>query len=99
MEKIPAALIFLACLLMLVRLLLRPAQRQQLDAAARRSWLALKALPDWRRQRRQRQQAQQAQQEALAAIERAQRRQADWDGNVARPRHFRRDDEQPPTLH
>lgn len=96
MEKIPAALIFLACLLMLVRMVLRPAQRQRLDAVARRSWAAVKALPGWAARRRQRQQAQQ---EALAAIERAQRRQADWDGNVARPRQFRRDDEQPPTLH
>jgi hypothetical protein len=96
MEKIPAVLIFLACLVMLVRMLLRPAQRDRLDAAARRAVAALKDLANWRQQRRQRQTAQQ---EALAAIERAQRRQADWDGNVARPRQFRRDDEQPPTLH
>jgi hypothetical protein len=96
MEKIPAVLMFLVCLVLLVRMLLRPAPRQRLDAWAQRAWAALKALPNWRRQRQQRQRAQQ---EALAAIERAQRRQADWDGNVARPRQFRRDDEQPPHLH
>ncbi|EHR72869.1 hypothetical protein BurJ1DRAFT_4070 [Burkholderiales bacterium JOSHI_001] len=91
MEKIPAALILLACLVLLVRMLLRPVQRQRLDAFARRTWGALKDLPNWRVRRQQRQQAER---DAQAAIERAQRRSqmqqdVDWDGNVARPKNFR----------
>lgn len=92
------------CLMLLLRMALPAAQQRRFDAfwrrvgegfqraglALRQRWLALRSRPDARRQAQQ-------------AIERAKGRAqvpADRDGNVIRPRSFRKDDDgKPPTLH
>jgi hypothetical protein len=81
------------CVVLLVRLLLRPAQRQRLDTWARVSWWQLRQRAQGLRKRAPRGSARDAEREAQDAIRRAQqraqgRKQADWDGNVARPRQF-----------
>ncbi len=86
LEKILAAVAFLACVALLARLVADEPRRRHIDAAARRAWqrgrLALQRTWLWRRQRRH------AAREADDAIRRAQRR-AERDGNVIRPEAFK----------
>ena len=88
-EKIFAAFMVAGCVLLLLRLLLGPNRRERLDAALRR------AGARWSRRVRHlvaRPSAQAlAEREAKAAIERASRRASgEWDGNVYRPKSFKR---------
>lgn len=86
LEKIFAAVVFLACVALLARLLADAPRRRRIDAFAHRTWQrgrqALRRSWSWRRERRQ------AEREAEEAIRRAQRR-AGRDGNVIRPDAFK----------
>jgi hypothetical protein len=81
-----AGLGLLACLLLMLRLVLSPAQRRRFDAAGRELLQALRHAPQrWRRRRALREQASRV---ADEAIRRA--REGRWDGNVYRPKSFRK---------
>jgi len=89
-ENILAAVVLLLCLALLVRLLLPPRQRQRMDNRARQGWNTLRrgahAVPAvWHRRRHRKQAAS----EAEAAIRRA-REGISRDGNVIRPKSFKR---------
>jgi len=89
-EYILAAVVLLLCLTLLVRLLLPPRQRQRMDNRARQGWNTLRrgahAVPAvWHRRRHRKQAAS----EAEAAIRRA-REGISRDGNVIRPKSFKR---------
>ena len=98
MTSILAAIVLLACLVLLARLLLSPPKRDLLDERARRLGDALlrklrglRGLGARRQARRQsRRQSERAAEEARQAIERARRDTAEVDrqGNVYRPRSF-----------
>ena len=86
-EKFAAAVTLAACIALLARLMLGRRRRQRFDAMARRAWAACRTVAQrivrWPKARR----------EAAAAAEDAIRRArgaADRDGNVIRPRAFRR---------
>lgn len=86
LEKIPAALIVLVCLLLLVRLCLSERLRWRFDAAAREAWQGLSrlALQLWRwpaSRRKARRLAEQAIREARDGTK--------HEGNVIRPKAFR----------
>lgn len=88
-EKFFAGFVLAVCVLLLVRMLLGPLRRERLDAVLRR-WRA-----PWRRrlQQARRDSAEsRAQRAAQEAIARARRAAADgeWDGNVYRPKSFKR---------
>ena len=86
-EKLAAGITLAVCIVLLARLMLGQRQRQRFDAAARRTWAAWKArvrrLVGWRSARRESAAA------AQDAIRRA-RGDVQRDGNVIRPRSFRR---------
>lgn len=85
-EKGFAAVVLVACLVMLLRLALGARRRQRFDAVAIRIWLRLRAAAAavwrWPRSRRE------ARKLADDAIRRAS--QGQWDGNVYRPEQFKR---------
>ena len=88
-EKIFAALVLAACLVLLLRMLLGQRRRQRLDATLRR-WRA-----PWQRrllQARRDSAESRAERTAQEAIARARRAAAagEWDGNVYRPKSFKR---------
>jgi len=89
-EAILAAIGLLLCLALLVRLALPPRQRQRMDSRARQGWNTLRrsarAVPAVWQHRRHRKQAAS---EAEAAIRRA-REGISRDGNVIRPKSFKR---------
>lgn len=72
-QKSLAAIVLLLCLLMLVRMLLKPAQRARADRAAQRAWWWCRDLVQ-RLTRRPRISRADAQREAREAIERAARK-------------------------
>lgn len=83
-EKVFAAVVLAACVLLALRLALSRATRGRVDAAVRRGWHALS-----RRTRETVQRpvaARRARREAEDVIRRAQR--GAWDGNVFRPDAF-----------
>jgi hypothetical protein len=86
LEKIFAATIVIACLVLLLRVVLGTRRRARFDAAlARWSRIAgggVEALFAWPTAHRR------ARREAEAAIRRA-REGGEWDGNVYRPKSFR----------
>ena len=89
-EAILAAAVLVLCLALLVRLVLPPRQRQRMDSRARQGWTTLRqrarAVPAvWHRRRHRKQAAT----EAEAAIRRA-REGVSRDGNVIRPKSFKR---------
>jgi hypothetical protein len=89
-EYILAAVVLLLCVALLVRLLLPPRQRQRMDNRAIQGWTTVRrsarAVPAvWHRRRHRRQAAS----EAEAAIRRA-REGISRDGNVIRPKSFKR---------
>ncbi|MEY4763368.1 MAG: hypothetical protein RI907_41 [Pseudomonadota bacterium] len=93
-EKILALVTAVACIVMLVRLALKPAQRARLDGAAWRVWFKLRngaqGLWAWRQRRVAREQARRT---AQAVIERARQGDAPTvkrDGNVLTPDSFQR---------
>jgi predicted Holliday junction resolvase-like endonuclease len=89
-ETILAAVVLALCLALLVRLMLPPRQRQRMDSRARQGWNTLRrsarAVPAVWHHRRHRKQAAS---EAEAAIRRA-RDGFSRDGNVIRPKSFKR---------
>jgi hypothetical protein len=89
-ETIFAAIGLLLCLALLVRLVLPPRQRQRMDSRARQGWTTLRqrarAVPAVWHHRRHRKQAAS---EAEAVIRRA-REGVGRDGNVIRPKSFKR---------
>jgi len=86
MEKILAGVLFAICAVMLLRLAIGERRRWRFDQWFARLWQATRAraraLWHWRRSR------QTAEREAEAAIRRA--REGDWDGNVYKPKSFRK---------
>lgn len=102
-ETIAAAVVLAVCLLLLARLCLGARRRQRVDAALRRVvWLVklrVGRLRHWRERRRaEAQAAVVAAREAEALIRRA-RASAERDGNVIRPRAFRREPGEPRKPH
>lgn len=90
-EKVFAGAMLAVCLLLMLRLVLGPSRRFRFDAALRRFGAAverrLQSLGPHRSA------ASRAEREADKAIERARRRAAspgEWDGNVYRPKSFKR---------
>jgi hypothetical protein len=86
-EQLLAGLVLAACAVLLARLVLGERRRGRFDAAARRGAASLRrrALVVWHWRSRRRQ----AQRAAADAIERA-RRAGEWDGNVYKPKSFKR---------
>jgi hypothetical protein len=96
MDKLLAAIVLLACVLLLLRMAVGERRRRRLDAGARRAGRAarraaliakLVALRLWHTLRYRRSAAN----EAEAAIRRARGRQHEADGNVIRPESFKPD--------
>jgi hypothetical protein len=87
LERILAALVLVACALLLVRLMLGPRRRARLDAGLRSFAYATRrratALRRWRSTRRE------AARVADEAIRRARGR-GEWDGNVYTPKATRK---------
>jgi hypothetical protein len=94
-EKIFAALTLTVCAVLLMRMLIGERRRYRFDAAARRLWFTLRrfglwlqrgasSLWHWRSSRRQ------AAQAAEEAIRRARSADGSWDGNVYKPKSFRK---------
>ncbi|MGZ5130774.1 MAG: hypothetical protein ACXWCU_16520 [Caldimonas sp.] len=88
-EKIFAATIVAGCLVMLLRLVLGPRRRQRFDSSiarwSRRTGARLDALFTWNSARRR------ARRAADEAIRRARDGAGEWDGNVYRPKSFKKD--------
>jgi hypothetical protein len=86
LEKISAATIVVACLVLMLRVLLGTRRRARFDAAlarwSQRLGSGIDALSAWPTARHR------ARREAEAAIRRA-REGGEWDGNVYRPKSFR----------
>jgi hypothetical protein len=86
LEKIFAATIVVACLVLMLRVMLGTRRRARFDAAlarwSRRLGSGTETLFNWPSARRR------ARREAEAAIRRA-REGGEWDGNVYRPKSFR----------
>ena len=88
-ETLFAALGLTLSLALLLRLFLPEPRRTGLDRALRRGWARVRnAFGSLRRLPQRRDEAKDAERLAREAIERARR--VDWQGNVARPRQFRR---------
>ena len=94
-EKIFAALALTVCAVLLLRLLIGERRRYRFDAAARRLWFTLRRFGSWLRRgasslwhwRSSRRQAARAAEEA---IRRARSADGSWDGNVYKPKSFRK---------
>ena len=94
-ERVFAAIVMTVCAVLLVRLLIGERRRYRFDAAAYRVWAALRrfglslqrrafSLYHWRSSRRA------AAQAAEEAIRRARGAEGSWDGNVYKPKSFRK---------
>lgn len=85
-DQIFAGLVLAVCGVLLLRLVLGERRRYAFDAFWRRLWIALRVrglrLWHWRAARRQ------ARRDADEAIRRAQ--EGEWDGNVYKPKSFKR---------
>ncbi len=90
-----AGLTLAVCALLLLRLVIGERRRYRFDAAARRLWFTLRrfglslqrkllSLGHWRASRRQ------AAHAAEEAIRRARSADGSWDGNVYKPKSFRK---------
>ena len=88
-EKIIAALVVAACAVMFVRLSLGARRRAGLDRFvarwSRRIGARVEGVFTWNGSRRR------ARREAEEAIRRARGRGGEWDGNVYRPKSFKKD--------
>ena len=85
-EKVFAAVVLVACLVGLLRMALQPRQQQRLDGALRGAWQRLRSIGKPRPPRAPT--ADDAARAAQEAIRRA--RDGHWEGNVYKPRSFRR---------
>lgn len=87
-EKLFAGLVLLVCVVLMVRLLLGARRRARFDAWARHTWhelvQRLRLLRHWRSSRRE------AQRVADEAIRRARGEDVERDGNVYRPKAFKK---------
>jgi hypothetical protein len=92
-ERVFAAIVLAVCAVLMARLLIGERRRWRFDAAMRRAWHTLRgradALRQWRATRRDAASAEAATKAANDAIARARGR-GDWDGNVYRPKSFRK---------
>jgi hypothetical protein len=82
-ERVMAGIVLTVCVLLLLRLALGARRRARVDAAARRAYLAVRQLIVSTRHRRE------AMRVADEAIKRARDR-GEWDGNVYKPKSFRK---------
>jgi len=87
-EKLFAAVVLAACVAALLRMALKPHQQQRLDAALRRAWARCAGVFRRRGPPPRPPTQQDAAKVAEEAIRRA--REGQWEGNVYRPRSFRR---------
>ena len=85
-EKVFAALVLVACLVALARMALRPQHQRRLDAALRSAWQRVRRLGG--SLRRKPRPPEDPARVAEEAIRRA--REGHWEGNVYKPRSFRR---------
>lgn len=94
-EKTFAGLVLAVCALLLLRMVIGERRRYRFDMAARRVWFTLRrfglslhrtllSLWHWRSSRRR------AAQAAEEAIRRARGADGTWDGNVYKPKSFRK---------
>ncbi|MEO8057762.1 MAG: hypothetical protein ABI671_05510 [Burkholderiales bacterium] len=94
-QQIFAGLVLATCALLLLRMVIGDRRRYRFDAAARRLWSTLRrfglalhrkllSLWHWRASRRQ------AAEAAEEAIRRARSAEGSWDGNVYKPKTFRK---------
>ena len=94
-QQIFAGLVLAACALLLARLVIGERRRYRFDASARRLWSILRrfglalhrkllSLWNWRSSKRR------AAQAAEEAIRRARSAEGEWDGNVYKPKSFRK---------
>lgn len=87
-ERVFAAIVLAACTALLLRLVIGARRRQRFDAVARRGALALRRFAlsawHWRSSRRE------AAKAAEEAIRRARGADGTWDGNVYKPKSFRK---------
>jgi hypothetical protein len=101
-ESVFAVLGLLVCAGLLLRMALRPAQQQRWDHFWRRRLQGLQVAGRWlRRQWQLLRSSGGARREAERAIERARggKPDVDRDGNVIRPRSFRKSGSRKPPLH
>lgn len=85
-ETVFASTVLVACVVLLVRLSLSVRRRMQFDFAMQRWWAVVAGT--WLRMWRWPAARREASREARDAIERA--RGGEWDGNVYRPKSFRK---------
>jgi len=94
-EKFFAAAVLVVCGLLLVRLVIGARRRHAYDAFWRRLWIGTRVQVQrwwrWPAARRR------ARRDADAAIRRASR--GEWDGNVYKPKSFKRDHDRDRKLH
>ena len=87
-ERVFAAIVLAACAMLMLRLVIGTRRRQRFDAAARRIGSTLRrrarAAWHWRSSRRE------AAKAAEEAIRRARGADGTWDGNVYKPKSFRK---------
>jgi hypothetical protein len=87
-ERVFAAVVLALCVVLFVRLLIGARRRHRLDASMRRVALAMRravaSVRHWRSSRRA------AAQAANDAIRRARGHDGEWDGNVYKPKSFRK---------
>jgi hypothetical protein len=81
-EKVLAGLALAICTVMLFRMVIGAPRRARLNAAFRRGWVRAKGVWQWRATRKE------AERVAEEAIRRA--REGEWDGNVYKPKSFRK---------
>jgi hypothetical protein len=102
-EAVFAALVLAVCLALLLRLMLGTKRRQRVDAVLKRAWHASRSrlLSLWRWRAQKRQQASAAEEAARIAQEaiRRARASAEREGNVIRPKAFRRETGEPRKPH
>lgn len=101
-ESLFAALGLLVCAALLLRMALPPAQRQRWDRRWRRQFQRLQVGGRWlRRQWQLLRSSAGARREAEQAIDRARggKPEVDREGNVIRPRSFRKSGSRKPPLH
>lgn len=83
-DRVLAALALAVCVALLLRLVIGSRRRARLDAALRRSAAAVRAVTVNLRHRRE------AARVAEEAIARARKRDGEWEGNVYKPKSFRK---------
>jgi hypothetical protein len=83
-ERVLAAVALAVCALLLLRLVIGARRRARVDAALRRSVQAVRRMIVSIRHRRE------AVRVADEAIKRASQRDGEWDGNVYKPKSFRK---------